>query len=423
MSRIHRRSEAGYVLVTALVALAVMSILAAAAISQATAALRLSAQAVRSEQALYMGNAGVEQILAMTRSASFIELNTPYTYNREVEPGVTGSYEAVVTVPRPGIIHIRSTGTVTHAGESTRRVVEAEIPFVQNSGDGGGGGSSPVLAFGNGSLSLMNQADICGDLYAAGDMTLGNTVTVWSKTTQEDPDSPCESIQGTGKAVASGTLTMGQVTEIQGGWCDATHYGPPYPCDEKPEVQTLPPPDFAALKEQATRWYVRPSDAAFCSDKPAGSCQVLSGGKLTTYGSQSYSQEIVYVDGDLEVPQQANRRLQISGSVTFVVTGRAILGGSVLCTGGSTCGVAFLAGGDITLGYRKEYWALLQTLGTLSGNQVTVHGNLIAQTYDLRNGVKLYPMAAGAWPPGVPGAPGESGTASPPPEGYSDWDQ
>lgn len=426
MIRILRRSEEGYVMITALIALAVMAILAAAAISQANSALRMSNQAVRSEQALYMANAGVEAILAMTLTPSMIEENKPYSYSMELEPGLTGSYEVIVTVPRPGIIHIAATGMVSRDDAPTSRMVEAEIPFQWDETDGGGGGTTPdQLVFGNGPLNLMNDADVCGDLYAAGDMSLGNGVRVWSQTRAQDPDSPCDSIQGSGRAVAAGTLTKGNKTEIQGGWCDSAHFGSPYPCPTRPQVRTLPPPNWTDLRAQATRWYVKPADAAFCNDKPEGTCQVLTGDppKLDLYGESTYSRELIFIDGDLEVPQQANRELVIGGAVTFAATGRVTLGGNVRCAGGSTCSAAFIAGGDLTLGNNKEVWALLQTAGKLSGNQMTIHGYLTAGSYELKNGMTLYPMVGNAWPPGVPGGPGEGGAASPPLQNYSDWDQ
>ncbi|MFZ5823591.1 MAG: type IV pilus modification PilV family protein [Bacillota bacterium] len=439
MIRIPRRAEEGYVMVTALIALAVMAILAAVAISQANSALRMSGQAVRSEQALYMANAGVEMILARAKNdpASIEEL-TPYTYTLLLEPGLVGSYEVVVAL-RPSSIFIHSTGRVTRDGEPlTSRVVEAEIPLTQgddsgggdggNGGDGGGGAVSDQLVFGNGPLSLMNSADVCGDLYASGDMTLGNGVTVWAKTKAQDPDSPCDAIQGTGKAVASGTLTKGNKTEIQGGWCDSTHFGSPYPCESQPQVRAFPAPDWAKLKAEATRWYVKPADAAFCNDKPAGTCQVLAGNppKLDLYGEATYNNQLIFIDGDLEVPRRANRELVVSGTVTFAATGEVSLGGNVRCAGGSNCTVAFIAGGDLVLGNNKEVWAVLQTQGTLSGNQMTIHGYLAASSYDLKNGMTLYPLALTTWPPGVPGGsttPGSGGSTTAQPPGYSDWNQ
>lgn len=438
MIRILRRSEAGYVMITALIALAVMAILAAAAISQANSALRMSSQAVRSEQALYMANAGVELILAKALDdPESIQDLTPYTYTMLLEPGLVGSYEVVVTLG-PTSIYIQSTGSVSRdGGEVTSRMVEAEIPFEwgdsgggDDGGDdgsnGGGNGVSDQLVFSNGPLNLMNNADVCGDLYAAGDMTLGNGITVWAKTKTEDPDSPCDAIQGTGKAVASGTLTKGNKTEIQGGWCDSTHFGSPYPCESQPQVRTLPAPNWAKLKAEATRWYVKPAEAAFCNDKPEGTCQVLSGSppELELYGEASYSNQLIFIDGDLEVPQQANRELVVSGTVTFAATGQITLGGDVRCAGGSDCSMAFIAGGDLVLGNNKEVWAVLQTQGTLSGNQMTIHGYLAASGYDLKNGVTLYPAAFPTWPPGVPGGdspPGSGGPTTPAPSGYSDW--
>lgn len=433
MSRILRRSQDGYVMVTALIALAVMSILAAAAIAQANTALRMTGQAVRSEQALYLANAGVEMILARIRNAPLdeenqpapeIEENAPYTYSMELEPGLVGSYEVVVTLTG-STAQIHSTGTV----EGTSRVIEAQVPL-SGDDDGGddGGGGAPIpdqLAFGHGPMKLENNADICGDLYTTGNLKLENNVTIWNKTNAQDTKSPCEAIYGTGQVVVMGELTNENNVAIPGGWCDATDYGPSTPCQgNPPHVGTLPPPDFAKLKARATRWYVKASDAAYCDDKPADTCQTLNG-TLSLTGSQTYSDDLVYVDGNLKIDKERGDGLSLTGSVTFVVTGSVSIEADLTCSDETNCLVGIIAGQSIKVEQNNvTVHATMQTLGELKAeNSITIRGYLVAASMTMENNLLLYPPAAGIWPPAMHAGGDGSAAPAPPPEGYSGWSQ
>lgn len=418
MARTHRHSEGGYAMVTALVALAVMSVLAIAAISQAESALRMSRQALRTEQALYMANGGVEAILAMRRAGAHIDVDpNHYTYTMELEPGLQGAYDVVVSTPdsTPGVMMIQSVGTVTGFGETFTRRVDATIPFQDPPDEPP---PPPQAPLGNSSLYLDKGADICGDLYANGDLFLDKNVTVWKQTQAQNKKSPCDTILGEGKAVATGTLTKDDKTVIQGGWCDGAHYAPGTPCNgTKPVVRSVPFPDFAELKKKALRWWVKWEDRGFCSDKPFGSCFVLFGGTLYDLGVWFYSNDVIYIDGDMEVIGP----LDISGNVTFAVTGKVTMKSDVRCLSGTTCNISFVSAGPIDLGNHNDIQANLITNSSLMGNHVTVRGLITASTFDLKNGFTLYPGTR--YPVGLPDNPPPGPNPPPPAAGFSKWSQ
>lgn len=414
------RSEGGYVLVTALIALAVMSILAIATIDRANTVLRMSRQAVREEQALYMANAGVEFIyarLTATDPPETTELNQPYSYTMQLGQGVTGQYVVTAADRRPGFLEITSTGTIIDSGgDPVTRTLVAEVPFERD--DGGGGGSPTLpdrLVVGNGPIHFNNNAQICGDVFARGDLRFDNNVTVWSKTKAEDSKSPCNEILGYGRAVSTGRLTKGNNTVIQGGWCDSITYGTGTPCDgSKPKVETISTPNFATLKDSAQVWYVRQADEAYCLGR--ANCQTFSG-TLALSGNKSYPNQLVYVDGNVTV----GSRLVINGNVTFAATGDVSIHADVECAGGTTCNVAFLAGADVSIFHNKAVWATLLAGNALGvGNSVEIHGLISASNIVFGNTPLLYPTSN--WPVGVPGNPNSDGAGgSSPSGGYSKW--
>lgn len=428
MVRIHRKSEEGYVMVTALIALAVMAILAVAALTQANTALRMARQGVWAEQALYAANAGIETILGRMQVVEPAEPIVPgqsYTGSFALPQGLTGSFEVLVTDPRPAAIHLKSIGQVTDGTETHTRVVEADIPFNRD-GDGGGTTNPPPastglgedLIFSNGPLTLSNNSNICGSLYVNGDLELGNWTKVWNSTT----GSPCKEIIGTGVVIATGKMNLKQNVDLPANrLCASNHSGPGTACPAgPPALRSLPKPDFAKLRQDASRWYV--PNATFCQGKPAGSCQLV--GKkdtVTIRGAQSYQGEIIYIDGDL-----TNKGgLTITGTVTFAVTGNVSLDANLLCTG--TCSVAIIADGNIDVQPNTTQHATLYANGRLTGNQNTVYGRLFAGSMDLKNGLTLYPPRSSLWSPGLPGGPQDTGGSTPTgpraPESYSDWKQ
>lgn len=409
------RPEGGYVLVTALIALAVMSILALATISRANALLRMSRQAVREEQALYMANAGVEFIYARLTAIppETVEENREYHHTMQLDPNVTGSYTVTAAVVRPGFLEITATGTVTEGGrESARRVVTAELPFEQ----GGGQPPPPVLVMGNGSLTFKDNVDICGDIYVNGDLDLSNNVTVWAPPAH----GICDSVLGSGKAVVTGKLTMKNNVEIQGGWCDGSNYGPNTPCKgQKPQVLSVSPPNFGDLWNSANVRYVQ--KAGDCGEKP--NCYTFDS-PLRLNGNQSYQNQLVYINGDVVV----DKTLRVTGAVTFAVTGSVDLNADLLCAGGSTCNVSFVTQGKITMFNNVDVWATLVTTGDLEvKNNAAIHGSIRAASMDFMNNTKLYPTYL--WPVGLPGNPqgnpgtGSGGTGTPHRGAFTRWSQ
>lgn len=479
------RSEAGYVMVTALIALAVMSLLAIASLTQASSLLRMSRQAVRDEQALYLANAGVEfiyaQLLTSVRDGTEPRLHDQHVM--ALDGNVTGSYEVTAAEVRTGYFEILATGIITEGGiESARQVVEAELPVLPGGGSGGGGGgrcddddrddddrddddddrdddrggrdwndggwdrdwdhgdwnSSPWPGWGHwggwdrnagdscdddddddddwddqaparevvagfSSLALSNNTEICGDLFVNGNLHLNNNVVVWSPAAAaRSKNVSCTSISGSGRVIVTGRLRT-EHADIHGGWCDSDS-GEGTNCRNKPLVRSITVPDFAPLKAQAQGWHLRPADQAFCQGRT--NCTTLKNGLYTLSGTRTYANQLIYIDGDLTVPVGQN--VVIAGRVTFAVTGNVTIDADVTCATGNACQVAFLAGGNLTVGTQKTtIWATLYAGNELNidATNVTIHGLLSATKGTVKNKLILYPTQA--WPTGIPGGPSE----------------
>ncbi|HWI65515.1 MAG TPA: hypothetical protein VNT75_27100 [Symbiobacteriaceae bacterium] len=382
-------NERGYILITTIIALAVVSLLATAALGWATTGLRLSRKAVEAEQAFYLANAGIEDALARLLAQQPL---TGFSRLLPVGSSLSGSYSVTFSPEPDQSVTVISTGVV--AG-STRVVTARMVPGTTGGGNPGGGGPSGPAApqnpppgvpahvftqtvYSNGSLTFNNNSLVCGDLYAMGSVILGNNTRVAGSV-----GSGCASVNGTGKLVATGLAVIGNNTVVEGGWCDSTRWGAGTPCATKPTAAPLTFPDLS------------------------GQASSTVGGNLTLAGTRSYSGQIVQVNGDLYVD---NKGAAISGSVTFYVKGRVSIDGSLTCAG--TCSIAIVSEGDQVTTNNILIRSTLVTRGQLTlGNATTLYGNIqagsvVSDSLNSGNGPTFYPL-----PLVVPTAPG---TTSPP---------
>lgn len=408
------REDGGYVLITVLLALAVISLLGTAALSQADTSLKLARQATESNQALYVANAGIEAVLAHVNNGGTVAAGSNFAITLPVAPGVQGNYSVTFTDEGAGVVAATAVGTV---GNSTRQITVRM--------NGSAASMSPVyqhIAFSNGELEFERAVNVCGDLYANGNLKLKKDVRVWGKTTAQDPASPCSTILGTGKVISAEKVELGSGAVVQGGWCDSTHYGAGYACAAPPQALTTPAVDFADLKNRATRWYV--TDSAFCSAKPAGTCTVVSGRyKLTLSGPQTYASDLIYVEGDIEV---ASAGLTTQGTVTFVATGKVTFKGDVLrntaaCTEGATCSTAFVSQGEQKAVKEGQLWGIFFTTdpdGFTWETSVEIHGAIVTPRAKGAKNATLYPVTQSELQ-AAPGLPGVS-TGS---IGFMNWSQ
>lgn len=380
------RNDNGYILITTMIALAVVALLGAAALNGATSGLRLARRAVESEQAFYMANAGIEDALARVLAG---QVAGPFGRTLPVNGSLSGTYTVTMTQQPDQSLQVVSTGRV---GRTARAVTARMQPGAPGTPGGGtGNGSTPPppgvpeqvfqqAIFSNGSLAFDNNSVICGDLAAVGSVILGNGTKVVGAA-----GSGCTYVVGTGKLVATGLVELGNNASVAGGWCDSLHWGTPaYPCPTRPTSAPLPAPDFAALGARAT---------------------VRAGSSLTLSGTKSYNNDLVYVEGNVTV---AKAGLAVSGTVTFVATGSASLEGPLTCAG--ACTVAVISRGDITSGNNLVLRSTLVSAGRIAlGNSATVYGNLQAATFAVLNNATVYPLKAGSLASGA--APG----------GLTDW--
>lgn len=405
----------GYVLITVLLALAVVSALGAAALDLAYSSLKQAQMAAQSEQAFYAANAGMEDALARALGGAELAPGTALQQPVIVAPGVTAEYavrlEATAT---DGILQVTSEGV---AGNS-RRSITARLRWKPESST-----TYEHLVFSTGSITMDNHTDVCGDLYAGGDVTLSAQTTLWGKTTAEDPDSPCREVVGTGKVLAAGRVTFIGKAKAQGNWCDSLNYGPGFACSSPPAKPSMAPPDFADLKSRATRWYV--SDAALCAGKPAGACTVVPAGfTLTLSGTQHFTTDLLYVEGNVEI---APSGWTPSGLVTVTATGVIDYLGNVqtdpaACASPGSCASAFISQGAQTVGRNiavsGTFITANTTVGFTWGNSSEIRGVVLAPRVASGNHGTFYPIRlTDVWlPPGVT-APGSSAI------GYSEWQQ
>ncbi|HYG56527.1 MAG TPA: hypothetical protein VD902_00465, partial [Symbiobacteriaceae bacterium] len=194
---IYTQKERGYVLISTLIALAVISLLGAASLSWAASSLKLSSRAVATEQAFYLANAGVEEASARARAG---DLPARLERTVEIAPGITGQYAVDITEEPGNLYRVVSTGT---AGAG-RQTITATIRGVGQ----GTHVAYQSLMYTGGSLVVENQMDICGDIVVTGNAEFRAQATVWNQTKGQNKKSPCDSIMGTGKAEVGGLIDL-----------------------------------------------------------------------------------------------------------------------------------------------------------------------------------------------------------------------
>jgi len=435
MFRRLRSSEGGYVLVAALVALAVMAILAAAAAAQANSAVRSADAAIRSEQALYLARAGAERVVA--NPPDLEDGAETRIHATDLDPDLTiASY--VVKVRREGdYLLIQSTGTAAHGRSREQRTLEetlywplpdepedpggenpgGEDPGGEDSGNEAPGetdpeGNLPLIfehaVWVDGPVDIKNNAAICGNIVATGQVTIKNNATIWGQTKSKNKRSPCKTVAGSGMVVSATGVDIGNNATVQGGYCAPGHPGP---CGSVPTAGQIRPPavDLASLKARASEWWVqkKTSQPSECVQAPEGvACKELSSSTVELTGTMRYTEPtIIYVDGNLVLNN--NARVDIYGPVTFVVTGQVTIENNARLSCGSShyCPVGLVAKKDVQLAQNTEVHAFVHTDGEFRGmNNSGLYGNVIARStnFSKNNYVQqAFSAPAGPWPPGL----------------------
>lgn len=249
MLRRLRSSEGGYVLVLALVGLAVMAILAAGATRQATSAVRTAEKAIRAEQAQYLAEAGVQRVVAAP-PVELPEGETATFRASNLDPELDDAFY-VVTVEREGdYLLIESVGTAARGRNREERRVRdrlfaplpdpggedpgnedpggedpgGEDPGGEDPGgeDPGGEdpGNQPILfkytLWTDDEVQLSNTALVCGDIVTTSTVEMSNSATVWGTVGGGANGSTCKSVGGSGTVVAAGSVSLSNTATIQG---------------------------------------------------------------------------------------------------------------------------------------------------------------------------------------------------------------
>jgi len=424
MLRRFRSSADGYVLALALVGLAVMAILAAGATRQASSAVRTADKAIRSEQAQYLAEAGVQRVTAAP-PFDLPDGETERFQASDLDPELDeASY--TVTVRREGdFLVIRSEGTAARGRNREQRTVENHLyapapdpgadPGGSEPGDGddpGGtddpGGSGPLIfrhaIWSDGPVDIRNNVRICGDIVTTGMVTVKNNATVWGKTKSQDRKSPCGSVAGTGMVVSARGVDVRNNATIQGGYCAP---GRPGPCGSTPVADEVRPPriNLDALKEKAAEWWVQSSFA--CADRPEGAtCKVLSSESHSLSGTLRYTEPtLIYVDANLTM--QNNAKVDIYGPVTFIVNGTVTVGNNarLTCGGAGYCPIGLAVADDVMFAQNTEVHAFIHTDGEYRGlSKAVLYGNVIAKVTNFsKNNYTQhgFSTAVGPYPPGL----------------------
>ena len=370
------RKRDGYVLITALIALGVMALIGLGVLGLAHSSLRASRQAVESEQAFYMANAGVEWAMAHVQSGAPLT-NGSHSMTVDAVKGIQGSYSVTVTPVGGGAYQLVSTGVV---GGSTRKITARLDPPPP---------AAPPQVYtravaSNGNLLFGNNALICGDIYGRSKVEMGNNSEVLGT-----PGDKCASVTGNGKLVSTTTFVPQQNVVVEGGWCDSDEWGPGHPCTSQPAPVELEYPDFQELYDEADLRHT---------------------GSVELQGSMAFNNQIVYVPGSLSVDTKG---VAISGTVTFYSPGDIEINGDVTCATPG-CQVVFISQGTIEIWNNTKVWASLITTGSVvAGNGPIIHGNVQAGQFQAGNNVELYPIAMEEVvqnpPPGLPEGSGPTG--------------
>ncbi|MEW8977046.1 MAG: hypothetical protein AB2385_01465 [Symbiobacterium sp.] len=451
--RLHS-AESGYVLVTALIALAVMAILGAATAAQANSAVRTADTAIRSEQALYLARAGVERVAA--NPPDLEDGGRTYIHAAHLDPELTtASY--TVRVDREGdFLLVRSTGTAARGRSQERRTLGetlywplpdpqdpgggdpgGEEPGGPGGGDSGGGhpggvdpggegpgGTEPggdwpltfkYAIWADGPVDIRNNAAICGDIVTTGQVTIKNNATIWGQTRSGNKRSPCKTVSGSGVVASSTGVDIRDNAIVQGGYCAPGHPGP---CGSGPtDAQVRPPAvSLEGLKARASEWWVQKGGAeqtSECTRAPDGVlCRELSSATVELSGTIRYMEPtVIYVDGNLLVKN--NTRLDIHGPVTFVATGGITVANNARlgCGAGTYCPVGLVASGNVEFAQNTEVHAFIHTGAEFRGmNNSVLYGNVIARStnFSKNNYVQhAFARPEGNSPPGLPSEPGE----------------
>lgn len=389
----HQRSQGGYVLVTTLIALSVLLTAGLAALSQSGSSLRTAAAAHRQEQALYAANAGIEHGLAHLQQTGMV--TQPVSLQHVYSQGVAPSEYRVSITPHGVDVLVRSEGRVKEQVRTVEATVGLRIPPAY---------FSPF--FSTQGINFSNNLDVCGDILTGGDLSLSNGVTVWRNGA---PGSPCDR-SGNGSVVAGGRLIRFPNTVIQGEWCDSTNWGHSRLCPTRPGGLTLPPPDFAHLRQTASRWFV--TDPAFCAGR-GPSCVVVSPGFVLQVTGASHP-GITFVEGSIQIGG-----LAIQNLATYAATQEIRFSGSAVLISTCApqrCSAGYVAGGAIQVQSNnlEIHGALISTdtaLGITWKNNVTVRGSLMAPVITSGNNGLLYamnPHIVGI-SPGLPGVDEKGG--------------
>ncbi len=378
-----------------------MSLLGAGVLSLAQGSLRQARKNTEMEQAFYLANAGMEAVLAKAVGGESLAAGASLQRSMSVGPSLQGTYNVQLAATETnGVLRVSSEGVM---GQS-RRSITATLSQTQE---------YPLtyehLVYSTGAVSVDNHTDICGDLYAAGDVTVSAQSTLWGKTTAQDPASPCREVFGTGKVISAGRITFNGQAIAQGNWCDATRYGPGYACSSPPAKLSMSVPTSASLKSRATRLYVR--DATLCVGRPPGTCTVVPAGyTLTLTGASTYGTDLIFVDGNVTV---GTAGWFPTGLVTVAATGSVqFLGRTqtnpIACAKPDSCAVAFISEGpqtvDRSVFVSGTFITSNTAVGFTWGNSAEIRGVVLAPKVASGNHGTFYPLRQSeVWlPPGVP---------------------
>ncbi|MGE5675441.1 MAG: hypothetical protein ACM3XM_16445 [Mycobacterium leprae] len=383
------KQRSGYVLITVLLALAVICLIGVAVLNSSTSALRLAAQITADERALDAANAGIEWSLAYFQTHYMLPSTPPAPVTIPM-----GNYSATDTLTVGTDTQGNPTVTSVGTSGSSSRTINAAL----GNGVPGAYRSAIYSTSPSNAASELNQnVNICGDVFSNNNLTLNNGVHIYAGSDPACAAYP-SSAKGVAIAVKSVLFQNRSQVYIEGGYCDANNIGPA--CNnQKPTAYNIPAPDFGAtgvyyITAQAQNHFY-PTDRTL---------SVASG-----------DQQIYYVNGNLTLTGgTVNGRITYAATGTITVT-NSILNNSACNTTTHPCSLLLVSQGNINLSGSANgqtiYAAIITEDALNTNSNWSIHGSVSASTLNFKNNTWLYTDDPyyNFPPPGLPGAPTGTG--------------
>ncbi len=285
------RNDRGSILVTALVLVAIMSLLGLAVLNTSSSEMKIAANELRAARALNLAEAGLQHAIRR------LELDRQWRANGATFPLGDGFYRITVPDPDKGIYTLTSeglVGSVTNPTAYHQLEVKAGRGVGVGVGDAGGlmeyaTHAATALKLNAVATGLWPHVTIEGNVYVYGDVSLKNNTTISA------PNNPDPTLFPDGKATVYATGSISGAPD-----------NPPYRIQAGVPVVEQPTLTADQLRSFATH-VVRPAN---------GVAEYLDGINTSIFPNDA----VVFVEGDVRIQGQVSSRATIIATKKVTVT-------------------------------------------------------------------------------------------------------